>query len=122
MPEDQRDKLAAFGLLDTVRAAAGKELPVQVDEFMAALVAKARRRNTRVDREPREGRYRRVRFRGLFGHHAVESPATPGLLREPRTVGEKTRKGISFQPPILPAALKAFCKWMIRERRASEHR
>jgi integrase len=122
MPGETRDRLASFDLLDAARVAAGKDLLEQVDDFRAALIAKGA---TEKHANLTANRAKAV-IRGCSLN--VYSDITPSKvleqlanLRGPHTANGKVCKDIGVQSSnFYLQAIKQFCRWMDRERRASE--
>ena len=118
MPPDMRERLASWGILDKTRVAAGKSLSDHLDDWKKALVAKGNGEEyidlvTARARAVLEG----CGFK-FWGEVCAERVQTYlADLRE----DQKDAKGISPQTSnFYLQAVKQFCKWMVRARRATE--
>jgi len=118
MPPGIRTKLAEWGILSAARVAAGKPLSEHLADWKRALLAKG---NTEGHAALSANRVRRI-FDGCGFRFWSELSASKVLntlasLRH----GDKNRKGIgaaSFNHHL--QAAKGFCRWMVRDGRASE--
>ena len=123
IPEETRARLADAGLLDAARAAAGKELLEQIEDFRAALIAKG---TTEKHANLTANRAKTVIRRCAFGVYSDITPSKVlehlAILRGPHSENGKARKEISFQTSnFYLQSIKAFTRWCVRERRASEN-
>lgn len=124
LPMGLREKLAGIGLVDPLRLAVVRPLAGHIGDFEAALKAKG----TSVKQaEQVAGRVRRLAEGcGFRNYGDVTGSAVVSYLqsiRRDRTDarGKVVRRGMSAQTSnFYLAAVKQFCKWMIRERRAGE--
>jgi integrase len=116
LPTPLRDKLAKFDLLDSKRLAACSSLTDHLSDFKQSLIA----------REVTERQAKLVHGRALKVIEGCKfttwSNITPGavleFLHEQRNLEEKP---ISAQTSnFYLQAIKQFCKWMVKDRRASE--
>ena len=115
LPERLRDKLAAIGVLDQKRVAAGKSLEDHIEDFKAALAAKG---NTTKHVGQVVARVKRVIEKAGFKVWTDISPSNVEQCLADMREGEK---GISIQTSNFHLqAIKQFCKWMVREGRASK--
>ena len=114
-----REKLVAIGLLDGVRHAAAKPLGEHISDWKAALVAKA---NTADHVAMVTGRAKRV-FNGCGYKFYSDLAATriQSFLNTLRT-GTEDKQGISAQTfNFHLAAVKQFCRWMVKHGRATSN-
>ena len=118
LPRRTRDKLVSIGLLSPERVAVSKPLADHLTDFAAALRAKG---NSDFHVEVVTGRARRV-FNGCGFRYFSDLDAGKVLaflsgLRADK--GEK--RGISAQTfNFYVGAVKQFCRWMVKDRRAAE--
>ena len=118
LPQRTRDKLVSIGLLDAERVAAKKPLSEHLDDFRAALTAKG---CTAKQVQQVSGRVQRV-FDGCGFKHYGDIGASKvmahldGLRRD-----TEKKRGMSAQTfNFYLGAVKQFCRWMVKDRRASE--
>ena len=123
MPPAVREKLAAWGILSAQRAAAGRPLVDHVADWRAALVAKG---NTERHAELVTSRARKAfdacRFR-VWSDLSASKLQThlAGLRADRKGDGGKVARGISAQTfNFYLQAARQFCRWMVRDGRASE--
>ena len=117
-PQRLRSRLVEIGLLDGRRVASSKALGIHLEDFKAALLAKG---GLPRHAELVYSRARKV-IEGcgfVFWSHisASKVQAFVGKMREDR----ENAKGISNQTAnFYLAAVKQFCRWAVRDGRASE--
>ena len=115
LPSALCEKLAALGILDGQRVAASKCLAEHLADWRAALEAKGNTsKHVKLLTARAKALIEGCGFRYLSD---IEPACVQGYLAELRDGGN----GISVQTSnFYQAALKQFCKWMVREGRASE--
>jgi len=115
IPGALRDKLAAIGLLSGERAAGGKPLRGHVEDFRQCLLARG---NTVKHADLTAQRVRRI-FDGC-GFTTWTEIAAAAVQRFLAGLRQSERRfsAQSFNHHL--RAVKSFCRWMVRERRASE--
>jgi len=123
LPAETRKLLAEVHLLDAGRAAGARALVDQVEEFRAALVAKGA---TAAHAQLTANRAKAVVEGCGFKGYADVSPAKVlsylAGIRSEHFAGGRKRKGVGLQSSNwYLQAVKGFCKWMIRERRATDN-
>lgn len=113
-----REKLVAIGLLDAERVGAHKPLADHLADFGQALTAKG---NSSFHVEVVTARARKIIDGCGFKFYAdISASKALAFLNELRTDTEKKR-GISAQTfNFYLSAIKQFCKWMVKDRRAME--
>ncbi len=118
VPDKLRKRLAEIGLIDPRRAAASKPLADHLDDFEAALLAKG---NTEKHAKLTTARAKRILDGcGFLYWSEISASKVERHLAELR-VGTADRKGIGAASSNHHlGALKSFCRWMVRDRRASE--
>lgn len=119
LPQAVKVKLAEIGLLDRERIGAAKALEAHIADWAASLKAKG---NTAFHVQVVTRRAKRIidgcKFRFYSDIHAGKVSA---FLDEMRQDTEEDR-GISAQTfNFYQKALKQFCRWMIKDRRATEN-
>jgi|GEM_PF-275561 len=115
LPKNARRKLATIGLIESRRAAAGVSLDNHVTDFTEALKAKG---NTLRHVELVTGRIRNV-IDGCGFHYW--SDITAAKVQNQLAGLREGKSGISPQTfNFYLQAMKQFCRWMVRERRAVE--
>jgi len=117
LPARTRDKLVAIGLLDHERVSAGRPLTDHLADWSNALAAKG---NTEFHVSVVTGRARKVldgcRFRFFADIDGAKVSAFLGELR----ADVPGRRGKSAQTyNFYLSAVKQFCRWMVRNRRAT---
>ncbi len=114
-----RDKLVKVGLLSRERVAVAKAIGEHVADWRAALLAKG---TTPTHADLVTGRARRIIDACGFTHYAdVDADKVMTYLDGLRQDTE-ARRGLSAQTfNFYVAALKGFCRWMVRGRRATEN-
>ena len=115
LPGRIRDRLGEIGLLDARRVAAGKPLSKHVDEFEKSLRAKG---DTEKHARLVANRIRKVVVGCRFQFWSdLSASRIQCYLADLRNNGE----GIAIQTSnFYLQAIKQFCKWMVRDRRASQ--
>lgn len=113
LPSVTRDKLARIGLLDARAVASGKALVEHVAEFETALVAKGG--VEQYARAVARHAKRVIEGCGFQFWHELSPAKVQGFLAKLRDDGLSVQT-VNFH---LQHA-QQFCKWMVRERRASE--
>ena len=118
LPVRTREKLATIGLLDRERAGAAKTLSVHLDDWAQALRAKG---TSEVQVDLVTGRVRRIIDGCGFTHYAdIRASKVQAFLHDLRADSDE-RKGISAQTfNFYLSAIKQFCRWAVRDRRATE--
>jgi integrase/recombinase XerD len=118
LPQRTREKLVSIGLLDRQRVGASKSLSDHLDDFSRALRAKG---NTESHVEVVTGRTRRIFDACGFRFYSdLSASKIMAYLNDLRSDTEKKR-GISAQTfNFYLAAVKQFCRWMVKDRRAGE--
>ena len=118
LPVRTREKLASIGLLDRERAGAAKMLTVHLDDFTAALRAKG---TSEFHVDVVTGRVRRIIDGCGFKHYVdIKASKVQAYLNDLRN-GTEVKRGISAQTfNFYLSALKQFCRWMMKDRRATE--
>ena len=115
LPKNARRKLAAIGLIESRRAAAGVALDIHVTNFTTALNAKG---NTSRHVDLVTGRIRSVIDGCGFNYW---SDITAAKVQNHLAGLREGKSGISPQTfNFYLQAMKQFCRWMVRERRAVE--
>jgi integrase len=123
IPNRMRELLAQWELIDSKRVAASKLLTSHMDDFKAALVARG---NTEKHASLTVCRVKRIfdgcGFRFWSNVSASEVERCLAELRKDKTRdGKVVKRGISAASSNHHlTAVKAFCKWMVRDRRASQ--
>ncbi len=118
LPQRIRDRLVIIGLLNAERAAVSKPLSDHLDDFRDALKAKACSSSYIA---LVTGRVRRiVEGCGFRFYGDISASKTMTYLDELRTDTDEKR-GISAQTfNFYLQAVKQFCRWMVKDRRATE--
>jgi hypothetical protein len=118
LPQKTRDKLVKIGLLDGQRVAVSMPLAEHLDDFGKALVAKG---NTPFHVEVITKRARRIiESCGFRFYSDLSASKVQEFLHRLRQDTEEER-GISAQTfNFYLQAVKQFCRWMVKDRRASE--
>jgi len=113
-----REKLASIGLLDRERAGAAKMLTVHLDDWAQALRAKG---TSEFQVAVVTGRARRIIDGCVFKHYAdIQASKVQAYLNDLRADTD-SKRGISAQTfCFYVGAIKQFCRWMIKDRRAVE--
>lgn len=113
-----REKLVSIGLLSSERVAVSKTLSEHLGDFGKALIAKGC--------SPRHvelvtGRARRIiKACGFKYHSDIKASPVMEYLNDMRADSDK-RRGISAQTfNFYLSAMKQFCRWMVKDRRALE--
>jgi integrase len=131
MPARIRERLAEWGIISPSPATASKPLAAHLDDWKAALLAKG---NTERHAELVTSRARKAfdacGFRFWTEISASRLQARVAALREGRDIdfppaagsaGRRVRRGICAQTyNFYLQAAKQFCRWMVRDGRASE--
>lgn len=119
LPRRIREKLAAWGIIESQSVAASKPLADHVSDFEAALVAKG---SSRRHAEQTAGRVRKLFDACGFVYWSNIAAATiQTKLADWRKPGENDKPGISIQTSnFYLANAKQFCRWMVANRRATE--
>ncbi len=124
LPTAMQQKLADIGLIDSRCAAAARSLADHLDDFEAALLAKG---TSAKQAAQVAGRARRLAeccgFRTFGDITGSSVMARLESARRDRTTaeGKVIKRGLSAQTSnFYLAAMKQFCRWMVRERRAGE--
>jgi integrase len=118
MPPTMRERLAEWGVLDKTRVAAGKPLTQHIEDWRQALLAKANGREY-IDLVAARAQavFDGSGFKFWSDLCAEKVQAHLSELREPKL----EKKGIGPQTSnFYLQAVKQFCKWMVRARRATE--
>jgi len=123
MPPAIRNKLATWGILSTTRAAAGKPLADHIADWKAALLAKG---NTLAYASLSANRVRKIiggcgfKFWSDISASKLQS-FLAGLRADRRKDDETVVRGMSAASyNYYQRDAKSFCKWMVRDGRASE--
>jgi integrase len=111
-------KLFKIGLLDRERAGAAKLLTVHLDDWAQALRSKG---TSEFHIDVVTGRARRILTGCEFKHYAdIQASKVQAFLNDLRS-DTTARRGISAQTfNFYLSALKQFCRWMMKDRRAAE--
>lgn len=117
LPPRTRTRLVEYGLLPREREAAAKALEGHLADWAAALTAKG---NTARHVDLVTGRAKRV-FKGCgFTYYADIDGGDVLRYLDGLRQGTKERRGISAQTfNFHLSAVKGFCRWMLRNRRAT---
>jgi len=135
MPAALSGRLAAWGILDAQHLPHAKTLRAHLDDFHAALLAKG---DTREHADLLRSRIGQILTDCRFAYLSdVSASALQTYLAERRRIGAKTDgtseadsfgqnnrrgKGIGAQTSnFYLSAFKQFCRWMVRDRRASHN-
>ena len=118
LPQRTLDKLVAIGLLATDRVATAKSLADHLGDFAKVLTAKG---NSPFHVETVTGRARRIIDGCGFRFYGdIKASKVMECLDELRTDKNKKR-GIGAQTfNFYLSAIKQFCRWMMKDRRATE--
>jgi integrase len=119
LPAKLREKLVSIGLLAADRVATAKPLSEHLDDFALALTAKG---NSPFHVETVTGRARRVLVDGC-GYRFYGDISASRVMQHLHTLraGNGTKPGISAQTfNFYLGAVKQFCRWMLKDRRAVE--
>jgi integrase len=119
LPQRTRDKLVSIGLLDRGRVAAAKALADHLADWSAALTAKG---CSARHVELVTARAKKIIDGCGFTHHGdVSGSRVLAFLNDLRADTE-TKRGISAQTfNFYVQAVKQFCRWMVKDRRAVEN-
>ena len=118
VPEKLRKRLAEIGLIDPRRAAASKPLSEHLDDFEAALLARG---NTEKHAKLTKARAKRLLDGCGFVYWSEISASTIERYLAELRKGTSDRAGIGASSSNHHlTALKSYCRWMVRDRRASE--
>ena len=118
LPQRTRDKLVKIGLLDAERVAVSKPLSGHLDDFSDALNAKgcSSRHVALVT-----GRAKRVIDGCGFGFYGDISASKVMSYLDGLRTDTEDKRGIGAQTfNFYLQAVKQFCRWMVKDRRASE--
>ncbi len=116
LPMTIREKLAAIGLLDRTRMVSMKTLAEHLDDFKAALAAKD---GTDRHVELVTTRAKRIVRECGFKHYGDISASKVATYLAGLRGDAKEKRGISAQTSnFYLNALKQFCRWMVKDRRA----
>ncbi len=118
LPQRTRERLVAIDLLDGQRVAVSKPLADHLDDWAEAMLAKG---NTRNHVELVTARARRIIDGCGFRYYSdISASMVLSFLADLRADTPKKR-GISAQTSnFYLTAIKQFCKWMSKDRRATE--
>jgi len=119
IPSSTRKYFLSIGLLNAERVAVSQALSLHVDDYAKALKAKG---NTDKHVNAVKGRIVRILDACQFNFwHDIDAAGVQTFLSELReSDDENETEGLSAQTSnYYLASLKAFCRWMVRERRAS---
>jgi len=124
LPADIRAKLIEVGLIDGKRVSAARPLSEHLDDYEKVLKAKG---NTPGHVQLTKARINRV-FEGCGFRFYVDISGAAvadfldGLRQDVATEEGETKRGISAASfNYYLGAVKSFCRWMVRERRATEN-
>jgi len=121
IPPAVLDKLVAIGLVDTERVAVKKPLSTHLDDYATTLRSKDNsEKYVRLARARIERVFEGCGFRYWGDLSASKILSFLGDLRKPKTEGKVEVPGISaatFNYHL--GALKSFCRWMVKDRRAT---
>jgi integrase len=118
LPDRTRDKLVSIGLLDAQRVAVSKPLADHLDDWAEALRAKG---NSAIHVDVVTARARRVTDGCGFKFHADISASRVLAFLSGLRADQDEKRGISAQTfNFYLQAIKQFCKWMVKDRRAAE--
>ena len=113
VPARIRNKLAEIGLLEGQTVAAGKLLVEHVDDFQAVLLAKGD--------VPKHARSVANKARRIIRGCGFQFWSDLSASKVQRFVADLREKGLSIQTSnFYLQAIKQFCKWMVRDGRASQ--
>jgi integrase/recombinase XerD len=119
LPKNVRHRLVEIGLLDSTRVAMNKPLSEHLEDYAKSLQAKG---NTQKHVEHTKNRITRV-FEGCkfrYWSDLSASKVQSFLNRLKQDDGAEDIKGISHQTfNYYLGSLKSFCRWMVKERRAT---
>jgi len=119
LPARTQRKLAEIGLLPRERIAASRALTAHLDDWRAALLAKG---NTLGHADLMTGRARKVLDGCGFAHYAAIEPGRVLSYLDGLRQDTKEKRGISAQTfNFYLSACKGFCRWLVRNRRATEN-
>jgi len=118
LPRQTREKLVAIGLLAPERVGTHKTLTEHLDDFGKALTAKG---SSSFHVEVVTGRARKIIDGCAFKFHAdINASKVMAFLDELRK-DTAEKRGMSAQTfNFYLSAIKQFCKWMVKDRRAVE--
>lgn len=123
MPPAIRNRLAEWGILSTTRAAAGKLLADHLADWKTALLAKgntARHADLVTSRAAKVFSACGFRFWSELSASTLQAHLA-GLREDRPGIGGTLDRGISAQTfNFYLQAAKQFCRWMVRDGRASE--
>ncbi len=123
MPPGIRAKLAEWGILSAVRVAASKPLVEHIADWKAALLAKGNTvRHAELVTSRASNAFKACGFKLWSDISASKLQSHLAGLREDRRKTDDTvERGISAQTfNFYLQAVKQFCRWMVRDGRASE--
>jgi len=121
MTPEIRNRLADYGILNAITAAASKPLREHLDDWKAALLARA---NSADYVELVTGRARKALtdcgFQYWTDISASKLQSELADMRKDTSVDDRTDRGISAQTSnFYLQAVKQFCRWMLRDGRAN---
>lgn len=118
LPARTREKLVAYGLLTRERADVAKPLHVSIADWRSALLARG---NTPAHADLVTTRAQKIIDGCGFTYYAdIDGARVAAYLSELRQ-DTKDKRGISAQTHnFYVTAIKGFCRWMVRNRRATE--
>ena len=118
LPERTRAKLVSIGLLSAERAAVSKPLADHVEDFGKALQAKG---NSPEHVKLVTARVRRIVEGCAFRFYGDISASKAMMFVAELQADTPEKRGISAQTfNFYIAAIKQFCRWMVKDRRATE--
>lgn len=119
LPQRTRDKLVEIGLLSRERGAIAKTLSEHLDDWHAALIGKG---NTERHADLVTGRARKIIDGCGFAYYADIDPGKVATYLDGLRQDTDDKRGIGAQTfNFYVAAVKGFCRFMVRNRRATEN-
>src|SRR5262245_3022173 len=118
LPQGVRERLVAIGLLDPHRAAASKPLAEHMGDFGRSLAAKG---NSSMHVEVLMARVRKIGDGCGFRYHSEIGGSKVLSFLNGLRADTEGRRGISAQTfNFYLSAVKQFCRWMVKDRRAAD--
>lgn len=118
LPDRIKDRLVAWGLLEPTRVAATRPLSQHLADWKAALLAKG---NTEAHARLVAARAGNVVKGCGFRLHADIAPGRVQQYLMQLREDTRKKRGVSIQTAnFYLQAVKQFCRWMVRERRATD--